>query len=366
LKDKYCPSLHGGQKTIPEGKKESMEKNIYIGTDGGATTSKVGGVWSDGSTISTKLLQSSTNSTHGPEAVVNSWVEAINAYLTQYSLTWDQVGGVGLAVPGPFQRYGVFDHSANLPEDFTGFDVHTAYSSALSQRAGRPISLTVGNDGDMGGVAEAQHARGSGNGTVLMLAAGSGLGCAYIDQSGLALSGDTLAGMEGGHMPAPLHLLGAKAYPCGCGRTWGCIEVYTCLSGLPYLLAEKLEQYPDHDLAKSPLSLKERAFALRGLAQKGDKLATELFDFQAKAMGLHVANMAIALDPKYVVIGGGLMDPESTTTAFRERYLSIVRSNAREYLWPSQRDFINIIPAALGDLSQAIGAALSALYKSRL
>ena len=342
-----------------------MNKVVYIGTDGGATTSKVGGVWSDGSTVTTKLLQASTNSTQGPESVVRSWVEAINNYLAQNSLNWDQVGGVGLAVPGPFQRYGVFDHSANLPDSFTGFDVHTAYSSALSERSGSAVPLTVGNDGDMGGVAEAQHVRGDSNATVLMLAPGSGLGCAYINKNGLALDGDTFAGMEGGHMPAPLHLLGAKPYTCGCGRTWGCIELYTCLAGLPYLLAEKLEQYPDHELAKSTLSMKERAFTLRGLAQKGDQLATELFDFQAKAMGLHVANMCMPLDPKFVVIGGGLMDPEATSTAFRERYLSIVRSTAREYLWPYQRDAISIVPAALGDLSQAIGAALSALYKAR-
>lgn len=342
-----------------------MIKTIYMGTDGGATTSKVGGVWSDGSAISTKLLQASTNSTQGPESVVRSWVEAIDNYLSKNDLTWEQVGGVGLAVPGPFQRYGVFDHSANLPDSFTGFDVHTTYSNALAERAGRAIPLTVGNDGDMGGVAEAQHARGNGNGTVVMLAPGSGLGCAYISQNGFALSGDTFAGMEAGHMPALLPLLGVKAYPCGCGRTWGCIEVYTCLSGLPYLLAEKLEQYPDHDLAKSDLSLKERAFSLRGLAQKGDPLATELFDFQAKALGLHVANLAMALDPKFVVIGGGLMDPEATTTSFRERYLGIVRSTAREYLWPFQREAISIVPAALGDLSPAIGAALTALYRDR-
>jgi len=270
-----------------------------------------------------------------------------------------------LAVPGPFQRYGVFDHSANLPDSFTGFDVHTAYSNVLSERAGRAIPLTVGNDGDMGGVAEAQHVRGSSNATVLMLAPGSGLGCAYIDQRGFALSGDTFAGMEGGHMPAPLHLLGAKPYKCGCGREWGCIELYTCLAGLPYLLAEKLEQYPNHELAKSEKSMKERAFTLRGLAQQGDQLATELFDFQAKAMGLHVANLCMALDPKYVVIGGGLMDPEATSTAFRERYLRLVRENARTYLWPYQKDAITMVPAALGDLSQAIGAALTALYKDR-
>jgi glucokinase len=311
-------------------------------------------------------LQASTNSDSGPEAVVRSWVEAIDNYLSKNSLTWEEVGGVGLAVPGPFQRYGVFDHSANLPDSFTGFDVHTYYGNALSERAGRAVPLTVGNDGDMGGVAEAQHARGTSNGTVVMLAPGSGLGCAYIDQHGFALSGDTFAGMEAGHMPAPLHLLGAKTYPCGCGRDWGCIEVYTCLSGLPYLLAEKLEQYSDHPLAKSTATMKERAFSLRGLAQKGDQLATEIFDFQAKALGLHVANLAMALDPKFVVIGGGLMDPEATTPAFREHYLDILRANAREYLWPYQRDAITIVPAALGDLSQAIGAALTALYKARV
>jgi glucokinase len=31
-------------------------------------------------------------------------------------------------------------------------------------------------------------------------------------------------------------------------------------------------------------------------------------------------------------------------------------------LWPPQRGTIKIIPAVLGDLSQAIGAALVALY----
>jgi glucokinase len=111
--------------------------------------------------------------------------------------------------------------------------------------------------------------------------------------------------------------------------------------------------------------MKERAFSLRGLAQKGDKLAQEIFDFQAKALGLHVANLAMALDPKFVVIGGGLMDPEATTITFRENYLKIVRATAREYLWPYQREAMTIVPASLGELSQSIGAALTALYRAR-
>ena len=65
------------------------------------------------------------------------------------------------------------------------------------------------------------------------------------------------------------------------------------------------------------------------------------------------------------VIGGGLMDPEATTEAFRDRYLRIVRESALPYLWPAQRTRMSVVPAALGDLSQSIGAALVALYQSR-
>ena len=53
-------------------------------------------------------------------------------------------------------------------------------------------------------------------------------------------------------------------------------------------------------------------------------------------------------------------DPE-----FREGAVRIVRETATPYLWPGQRDTIKIVPAVLGDLSQAIGAALVALYQSR-
>jgi glucokinase len=343
----------------------SVGRPVYIGTDGGATTSKVGGIWEDGATVSTKLLQRPTGAAAGPEGVVRGWVESITVYLEQNGLAWEQVHGVGLAIPGPFQRYGVLDRSANLPASFEGFDIYSAYGNVLAERAGRGVPLVVGNDGDMGGVAEAQRVRGGGSATVLMLAPGSGLGCAYIDGQGLPLTGDTLAGMEAGHMPAPLHLLQAPAFPCGCGRTWGCVEVYTTLSGLPHLLADKLGQHPDHDLAHSPLGPKDRVLLLRSLAQRGDELAIEIFDFQARALGLHVANLTMALDPQFVVIGGGLMDPEATTDAFRERYLRLVRDTATPYLFPAQRKRQSVVPAALGDLSQAIGAALVALYKSR-
>jgi predicted NBD/HSP70 family sugar kinase len=342
------------------------QKGIFLGTDSGATTSKTGGVWADGSIISHKLRQSSTNSSAGTAAVVQGWVDGVNGFLAENNLTWSQVHGVGLAIPGPYERYGVLGRSANLPPSFENWDFHSDYSRALAQSAGRSIPLIVGNDGNYGGVAEAQRVRGGKKASVLMLAPGSGLGVAFVDSNGLPLDGDTLCGMEAGHMPAPLHLLeNIRPFSCGCGRNWGCIEAYTTLSGLPQLLGELVKKYPGHALATSTTPVKEKVFALRTLAQKDDPLAVEIFNFQARALGLHMASLLMAVDAEYVVIGGGLIDPDATTPAFRERYLRIIRESAEPYLWPVQRKELKIVPATLGELSQAIGAALVALYSSR-
>lgn len=345
----------------------SNQPGVFIGTDSGATTSKTGGVWaSDGSTISTQLRQSSTNSQAGTAAVIAGWTEGVVGFLADNKLAWDQVQGVGLAIPGPYHRYGVLGRSANLPASFDGWDFHANYSAALAAKAGRPIPLVVGNDGNYGGVAEAARVRGDRKASVVMLAPGSGLGAAYVDANGLPLDGDTLVGMEAGHMPAPLHLLGGvRPYKCGCGRDWGCIEAYTTISGLPQLLEDMLKKHPGHELATSTASPKDKVLSLRSRAQKGDQLAQDIFDFQAKALGLHVANLAMALDPEYVVIGGGLIDPDSTTPEFRARYLRIIHESALPYLFPAQQKVLKIVPATLGELSQAIGAALVALYTAR-
>jgi predicted NBD/HSP70 family sugar kinase len=168
--------------------------------------------------------------------------------------------------------------------------------------------------------------------------------------------------MEAGHMPAPIHLLGLPPFGCGCGRSWGCFEAYTTLSGLPQYLDFLAPKYADHELVSSVESAKDRAFSLRGRAQRGDPLALEIFDYQAKALGLHVANLSMALDAQFVVIGGGLIDPDATTSEFRERYFGTVRTAAEPWLFSVQRQTIQIVPATLGELSQAIGAALVALY----
>jgi predicted NBD/HSP70 family sugar kinase len=342
----------------------STNRLVYLGTDSGATTSKIAAVWENGEPVTKKLQQAPTPSQNGTAAVVSGWIAGVNQFLAANGLAWSQVAGMGLAIPGPYKRYGVMDRTPNLPASFEGWNFVEDYSRALAEAAGRPIPLVAGNDGNYGGVAEAALVRGNSRASVMMLMPGSGLGTAYVGADGLALEGDTLAGMEAGHSPVPLQTLGLmdKPLPCGCGRDWGCVEAYTTISGLPHLLALFLKKHPTHELATSTAPIKEKVLSLRSRAQKGDALALEIFDFQARVMGIHVANLVMALDPGIVIIGGGLMDLESTTPEFRERYLNGVRAAARPYLWAPQRETLRILPAALGDLSQGIGAALVALY----
>ena len=154
-----------------------------------------------------------------------------------------------------------------MPASFEGWDFNSAYSQALAKKAGRAMPLVVGNDGAFGGVGEAQRVRGTGTGGVHHARPGSGLGHRVHRRERLALQGDTLAGMETAHMPAALHLLGAKPYPCGCGRTWGCVELYTTLGGLPLPAGgDGSPAYPDHPLASSTQTPKEKAL---GAARPG-------------------------------------------------------------------------------------------------
>ena len=285
----------------------SSEQKIFVGTDSGATTSKIAAVWENGEAVSTRLLQRPTNAQNGRDAVIAGWIAGIGEFLAQNHLEWPQVRGVGLAIPGPYLRFGVLGKSPNLPADFNGWDVHTDFSAALARR---PADSATGfrQRRQCGGVAEARIACAGRKQSVLMLMPGSGLGSAFVgerpathrphvDRHGNCPHGRAAASVRARRPAVPVRLR----------EKLGLHRAYTTISGLPLLLAEKLKKYPDHELAKSTKPMKEKVLSLRSRAQKSDALALEIFDFQARALGFHVANLMMVLDPGIIVIGGGLM-----------------------------------------------------------
>ena len=67
-----------------------MSKKIFIGTDSGATTTKLCAVWENGEAVSTKLLQRPTDSENGRAAVIGGWIAGIGEFLAQNNLQWSQ------------------------------------------------------------------------------------------------------------------------------------------------------------------------------------------------------------------------------------------------------------------------------------
>jgi glucokinase len=334
-----------------------MNKTIYLGIDCGATTSKVGGVDASGEPLSSDLHQSDTCGDAGAEAIVQGWIGGAESFLSGLGTSWDCVAGVGLAIPGPYLGYGILGPMPNLPPSLTGWRFLDDLTRAVAQRSGRPIPVETANDGQLAGLPEARIIHKKSTGSVLMLAPGSGLGCSFVDANGRGFAGDHQAGVIICHMPAPHEQLGLPRFPCGCGRGWGCFEAYTSISGLPHLLAHLLPRYPGHPLEGTGYPTKKQALSLRGLAQDGDPLALDVFDTQAAALGMAVAAACMAFDPSHVVIGGGLMDQNSTTPVFRKRYLDAVQRSAGQMLWTDPAG-LQFHEAVLGELSQCIGAAL--------
>ncbi len=332
---------------------------IFLGIDCGATTSKFNGIDAEGQLLSEKLRQIRTPSSEGPEAMLQAWLAGLNHFLEDESLHWDQVASIGIAMPGPYLSYGVLGKMPNMADEVEGWKYLNDLSQALERSQGRTIPVHTANDGQLAGVPEAHLHQQELPGSVLMLAPGSGLGCSFVNAEGQLLTGDHHAAVILGHIPFPYEELGLPRFSCGCGRTWGCIEAYTSISGLSQYLEFLLPRYPDHPLHEDARTRKEQALSLRDFAMQQDPLACEIFDLQAQAMGHAVSIGCMCYDPTHVVIGGGLMDPEATSEVFRTRYLQRVRESAELNLWTRPSE-LHIHEAKLGEHAQAMGAALLA------
>ena len=180
-----------------------MGKKIFIGTDSGATTTKFSGVWENGETISTKLMQLPTGSEKG-RGRGHQRLGCRHRRIPRAEQTRLAAGsGRRPGDSGQYERYGVFGRTPNLPASFSGWDVYADYSAALAKQAGRAIPLVVGNDGNYGGVAEAQIARGQTKASVMMLMPGSGLGAAFSSRTGWRSKATPLPGWKPATCPHP-------------------------------------------------------------------------------------------------------------------------------------------------------------------
>jgi predicted NBD/HSP70 family sugar kinase len=191
--------------------------------------------------------------------------------------------------------------------------------------------------------------------SLFMVIVGTGLGGGAV-QEGQVVRGRGGRAGHVGHITLPPHafrhehdrrLLVGNAY-C---TAESAISLTALTHQLQYRLS--LDSLQSHSLNSTSGSTRDKAKRLRGLADEGDPLALELFDDQARALGITLLNVNYLGDYDLLVIGGGVCD---LSGAVRERYQREVIESYRQHALEGFRNVIPIEFSVCGDDAPVIGA----------
>ncbi len=255
---------------------------LVAGVDLGGTA--VNYTFFDGSTFLIETLcEHPSLATKGPDVCIQQMADGLKIAAERHSINLADLTAVGLGTPGPASQTGVISKNGS-----TNF-VHSAWSAydirgGLAMKLGIPVAYI--NDGNAGAVWGHYVLFGAENkSTSVSAIIGTGLGGGVVIENHVLTGSHGFAG-ELGHVTLPYHdipgLENARPH-CNCGRT-GDLESVCSLTALEKnLLPVFLPKYPDHELAKLG-DLRKAARLVRGLAEKGDPLARQLFAAQAQGL----------------------------------------------------------------------------------
>ncbi len=331
------------------------KRELFVGVDMGGTDISATVSTEQGEILIQEFDKVASLVSEGPRTTVAQMKKAAEQALEMVSAGWDDVVCVGLDTPGPASLDGLLGRSPNLKHpDWINFPVRAEYEKAVGKR------VIYANDGNAAAYWEYFRLYGDAPDKTLAAAIlGTGLGGALI-QGGNVLTGVRGYGAEFGHIRLPTYELvtDGDVPVCGCGKK-ACAEAFVSLTALDKQLRKLFGQgqFPDHPLRKVPDEGRARAVKLLGLAQQGDELSLNLFDQQARALGLLFVQLAHAFDPHIFLIGGGITE---SSDAFRARYLRGVKETFQREAFPLLGQEIAIEYTGDLDWAGCRGAALIA------
>ena len=338
-----------------------MAQHVYVGVDVGGTKIGLNAIDEDRRPVSPAWIEVPSHSHLGPGHTVRQIGVGVQALLEKHGLSADRVGGVGTDSPGPADIDGTIQRSANMHADWDGFKLRDQVASTLAAVFGRTIPVSYENDCNAAALWESFTGNPQGTEVMALLAPGTGLGGGIVIQ-GRLLRGARGMGAELGHIEIvqPPFIPGSPAGGCGCGQRH-CAESYVSMAALVKILPAALRQpaWKDHPLhrVEGDDVWRKRAYQVRGLAAGGDPLCRALFDWQSEAVGRLCRQVADAIDPDRIVIGGGFIEGGAELTG---RILGIVRKTFASLAFKKHADCVAIEAAAAGDQAGCLGAALSA------
>lgn len=264
-----------------------------IGVDVGGTTTAAGLVTPDGEVLSEEVVP-----THraGPGTAAVTITAVIEGRLAVARARGVQVAGLGVGVPAIVDvAAGRIRGEAHHVPELAG----VALGAALAERFGIPAF--VDNDVNALALGAVRFGPGRGVRSLVMLAAGTGLGAAIV-LDGRLVRGVRGFGGELGHAPVKF-----DGRPCWCGGR-GCLAVYASGRGIAEAAralarghrAERLLAAAQGDAEAITAGLVFR------VAGEGDAAAAALVDEACEALGAMIGVVVNGLNPEMVVITGGV------------------------------------------------------------
>ncbi|ELK46220.1 ROK family glucokinase [Halobacillus sp. ACCC02827] len=268
-----------------------MTQTYYIGADIGGTTVKLAVIKEDGDILTKWEIP--TNTTDMGASIPADIAEAIASKLQESGIDREQVAGIGAGAPGFVDTETGFIHEAvNIGWKDFDFGMH------LKELTGLPV--WVDNDANLAALGENWLGAGQGCKELIAVTIGTGVGGGII-ANGNILNGANGTAAELGHVT----VLPSGGAPCNCGKT-GCLETETSATGIvrkATIAANKDKTSILNDLInKGELSAK----AVFEAAANKDASAAQVVHEVTETLGMAIANLAIAINPEKIVIGGGV------------------------------------------------------------
>jgi glucokinase len=310
---------------------------LIIGVDLGGTNAKTAVVTADRRVMAKDSRPSKAEG--GPEAVMTTMVDSIDAALKEVGASRADVLAAGFGAPGPMNwQTGVVYSPPNLP----GWkDVPLAAEMQL--RLGFPCF--VDNDANVACYGEFWLGAGQHTDTMVLLTLGTGVGGGIVVFSQLLRGVDGTAG-EIGHLKVM-----RDGRMCGCGSR-GCLEAYGSVTGMVRTAVEGINEGRKTmllDMAKGDITKITGKMISDALAA-GDEFAKWVMTETATWLGLGISSLVNLLNPEKVILSGGMI---AAGEALFAPIRKTVMANAFEV--PAKR--AQILAAGLGADSGVIGAA---------
>lgn len=258
-----------------------------FGVDIGGTTVKMGLFHFDGTLIEKWEIETRKEN-HG-EMILPDVADSIREKMENHNLDKEAVLGAGVGIPAPVTEAGVVQATANLGWGYK------EVKHELETLVGIPVK--VGNDANVAALGEMWKGGGFGHKNMVMVTLGTGVGGGIISNGHMVVGGHG-AGGEIGHICVNYE----ETEKCGCGNR-GCLEQYASATGIVRLAKKRLAENDDETVLRNEEVSAKTVF---DAVKENDAVAIEIAKEFGKYLGYALANLAAAVDPEIVVIGGGV------------------------------------------------------------